>query len=82
VINVRVKLFARAKDLAGTAEIVLKLPENATVADLRRALAERYPALDPLLARSAIAVENDFSPDSLLLSDGVEAALLPPVSGG
>ncbi len=80
--NVRVKLFARAKDLAGVAEVVLKLPDGATVADLRSILAAEYPALASLLSRSAIAVADDFADDSLCLSDGVEAAVLPPVSGG
>jgi molybdopterin converting factor subunit 1 len=80
--NVRVKLFARAKDLAGTSEVVLQLSGDATVAELRRVLADHYPALGSLLLRSAIAVADDFAADSVPLSDGAEAALLPPVSGG
>lgn len=79
---VRVYLFARARDLAGTDRIEIELAEGATVADLRRRLAADYPALAGLLERSAIAVENDFAEDSRALPANAEVALLPPVSGG
>jgi molybdenum cofactor cytidylyltransferase len=80
--TIRVKLFARARDLAGSSELVLDLPEGATVADLRRTLAAEHPKLSGLLARSAIAVNDDFAQDELVLPAGGEVALLPPVSGG
>jgi molybdopterin converting factor subunit 1 len=79
---VRVHLFARAKDLAGTALVTLDLAASASVADLRRRLAQQYPALAPLLEHSALAVNQEFAPDELLLPDNAEIALLPPVSGG
>ncbi len=47
--RVRVRLFALAKERAGRSEIDLELAEAATVAGLRAALAERLPALAPLL---------------------------------
>jgi len=59
----RVKLFARARDLVGAAEVSIALPDAATVADLRRALARKYPALAGLLERSALAVDNEFAND-------------------
>jgi molybdopterin synthase catalytic subunit len=77
-----VKLFARARDLAGTSELTLDLPEGAKVADLRKALALAHPKLTGLLERSAIAVNDDFAGDEQVLSPDAEAALLPPVSGG
>jgi molybdopterin converting factor subunit 1 len=82
VTNVSVRLFARARDLAGAESISVELPERATVADLRRQLAAAYPALAPLLARSALAVDDEFAGDFLPLKPGAEVALLPPVSGG
>jgi molybdopterin converting factor subunit 1 len=80
--TVRVKLFARARDLAGMPEVVVTLPDGATVAELRRVLATEHPALAGLLTRSAIAVADDFAADSMRIHDGAEVALLPPVSGG
>jgi molybdopterin converting factor subunit 1 len=79
---VHVRLFARARDLAGADSVSVELPDGATVADLRRRLAADRPALAGLLERSALAVENEFADDSLPLSANAEIALLPPVSGG
>jgi molybdopterin converting factor subunit 1 len=80
--TIPVHLFARARDLAGTALVSVDLPTGATVADLRRALATAHPALSALLPRCAIAVNNDFADDCSILSSTCEVALLPPVSGG
>lgn len=77
-----VRLFARARDLAGVDMFALELPSGATVAELRHRIAADYPVLAALLARSAIAVDNDFAVDTRVLSANTEVALLPPVSGG
>ena len=80
--EVVVRLFARARDLAGADRVQLELPEGATVGELRRRLAQAYPALGKLVERSAIAVADEFAQDTDALSAGAEIALLPPVSGG
>jgi molybdopterin converting factor subunit 1 len=77
-----IRLFARARDLAHADAIVIDLPAGTTVATLRQELARAHPALAGLLARSALAVDNEFAADDLVLRPGVEIALLPPVSGG
>jgi molybdopterin converting factor subunit 1 len=79
---VHVRLFARARDLAGADVLRIELPNGATIADLRRRLAADYPALSSLLECSALAVEDEFAAESLVLSAEGEIALLPPVSGG
>ena len=80
--KVTVQLFARARDLAGTGALSVDVPPGATVADLRRQLAERCPALARLLEHSALAVNNDLAGDGLAIPATAEVALLPPVSGG
>jgi molybdopterin converting factor subunit 1 len=80
--RLRVYLFARARDIAGTGTIFLDLPEGATVGQLRQRLAEAQPALASLLERSAVAVNDEFAEDKVPLPAGAEVALLPPVSGG
>jgi molybdopterin synthase catalytic subunit len=80
--TIHVRLFARARDLAGTDRAAVELPAGATVADLRRGLAVRYPALAGLVERSALAVDDEFAEDGLPVKPGAEVALLPPVSGG
>ncbi len=54
--RVRVLLFARAKDLAGTASMEVELPDGATVAGLRGSLSRAYPRLGEFLPRCAVAV--------------------------
>ena len=80
--QVRVRLFARARDLAGRDAVVLEVPGGATAGDLRRRLANEHPALRGLLERSALAVNSEFAEDDLTLPLDAEIALLPPVSGG
>jgi molybdopterin converting factor subunit 1 len=80
--TVVVRLFARARDLAGTDRLAVDLPGSAVVADLRRELAARAPGLAGLLPRCAVAVDAEFAQDDHALADGAEIALLPPVSGG
>jgi molybdopterin converting factor subunit 1 len=79
---VTVRLFARAKDLAGSDSVTVELPAGARVADLRKSLEEKIPALAVLLKRSAVAVDSEFAGDEMILSQGARIALLPPVSGG
>lgn len=79
---IRVRLFARAKDLAGADAVSLDMPAGTTVGELRNKLATVCPALVGLLPGSALAVNADFAEDSLALPVGAEVALLPPVSGG
>ncbi|WP_242393726.1 molybdopterin converting factor subunit 1 [Anaeromyxobacter oryzisoli] len=78
---IHVLYFAGARDAAGTPREALE-PVPASVADLRRALAERHPALARLLPRCRIAVDEEFADDGAPLRDGAEVALVPPVAGG
>ncbi len=80
--TIRVRLFARARDLAGADVVTVELPTGATIADLRARLGEMYPNLGPLLPRSAVAVNEEFAEGNVVILPGAEVALLPPVSGG
>jgi molybdopterin converting factor subunit 1 len=77
-----IRLFARAKDLVGADSIRLNVDECPTVGALRRRIAETHPVLTDLLPRSAIAVDEEFADDAMVLHPGMTIALIPPVSGG
>jgi molybdopterin converting factor small subunit len=88
---VRVKLFAVARQRVGRSEIEVELPASATekllaaaptIAQLRLALAEQFPELADTVARSRLAVNNEYAADSHAIPGGAEVALIPPVSGG
>lgn len=80
--EVQVRLFALARELAGTDRLRVELPERATVAELRRRLAERCPALGPIVHRLLIAIDSEYATDEQRIEPGREVACLPPVSGG
>jgi molybdopterin converting factor subunit 1 len=78
----KVRLFARARELASAEAIEVTLPAGATVRELRRRIGEAFPALTGLLERSALAVNDEFAEDAMIVPLGAEVAVLPPVSGG
>lgn len=77
-----VKLFARARDLAGSLMLEVDLPDSATAADLRAALGEQVPALQPILPSLLIAVGNDYAAPTTRVAGRTDLAVFPPVSGG
>src|SRR3990170_3904948 len=80
--NVNVRLFAGLHDLLGQREIRIELADNATVAELRRELARRYPVVTPYLPTLICAVDEEYVDTEHLLKDGDDVAIIPPVSGG
>ena len=80
--QVAVKLFALYRELAGTSQVCVELPEGATVADLRSELRRRLPTLPQEPHPLVVAVDMAYVDDDHLLQEGQEAALIPPVSGG
>lgn len=80
--KIRLLAFASAGDALGTTETELELPDGSRVADLRERLDRDHPALTPLWPRLAVAVDGRISGPDEPLREGIEVALLPPVSGG
>lgn len=74
--------FATASDILGRKPLQLELPEGSHIADLQQLLVRRFPALEPLWPKLAIAVDGELARSDQALHDGCEVALLPPVSGG
>ena len=80
--RVCIRLFARARDLAGRASLHVDVAPQSTVGALRRQLAETLPDLGTILPRCAVAVQGEFAQDVVVLPPDAEVAILPPVSGG
>lgn len=77
-----IRLFATLKDRAGQDRVRVQLSQPATVQTLLAALADAYPALQPSLPTTLVAVNQDFAFPETLIQPGDEIALFPPVSGG
>jgi MoaE-MoaD fusion protein len=81
-VRVRVRLFAIQRELAGTREVALDLPDGGSVEDAWTALVARYPTLAPGRAFVRFARNADYAEPDTRLADGDELAVIPPVSGG
>ena len=80
--EVRVLLFARAKELYGRAETSLDLETAATPAMCFEQLCGDAPDLAPLRPSLLVAVNEVYAAWDQELSVGDEIAFIPPVSGG
>ena len=77
-----VRLFARARDLAGREYLSLELSEPATVAELKKRLGEEVPELQSLVPSLLVAIGTDYAGPETRLAPEQEIACFPPVSGG
>ena len=80
--RITVKLFAILRDRAGTGELPLELPGDATVQSACSQIVKKLPEIRELLPKIAFAVNREYVKADAILHDGDELALLPPVSGG
>lgn len=79
----RLLFFATLREASGTKATEIELPSPATVADLKQALAQRFPDLAPHLDNTIVAFNYAYAFDTdTLPEEGGEVALFPPVSGG
>jgi molybdopterin synthase sulfur carrier subunit len=82
VASVRLRLFAAAREAAGTTSIEV---DAATVGEVLAIARERFGAeFSAVLAGSRVWVDGDepAAGDATPVSAGAEIAVLPPVSGG
>ena len=80
--HITVLLFARLRDIAGTANLDRKLPDGATARILWKTLAQDFPEFNSYSKAISTAVNEEYAHMDSELSDGDQVAFLPPVSGG
>jgi molybdopterin converting factor subunit 1 len=81
-VRVEVRLFASAREAAGTGRTEVEVRAGATVAELFAELAAAHPALGAVLPSCRAAVDEEFAAATHPLHEGAVVAVLPPVSGG
>jgi len=79
---VRLLVFAGARDVLGTPELVLPLAAPCTAGELLAEVCRRYPALSPWRASIRVAVNGTYARAEDPVAFGDEVALIPPVAGG
>lgn len=80
--RIQLLLFATVKEKVGQSRLSFDLPDSATVAEAKAALARDYPAATANIETAIAAINEEFCQSDALLSDGDTLALFPPVSGG
>jgi molybdopterin converting factor subunit 1 len=82
MITISIRLYAGLKDLVGSRDLQMELPDGATIDQLRMRLGEQYPAVIGMLPTLVCAVDEEYVVPEHVLRDGDHVALIPPVSGG
>jgi molybdopterin synthase catalytic subunit len=80
--RVRVRLFARQRELAGTRQVALELTDGASIEDAWTAVTALHPALADGRPYVRFARNGEYATADTRLADGDEVACIPPVSGG
>jgi molybdopterin synthase catalytic subunit/molybdopterin converting factor small subunit len=80
--KISVLFFGVLKDVVGRGVETLDLPEGAGVRDVIHYYASVSPRFEAMAPALAISVNREYSGLELVLREGDEVALLPPVSGG
>jgi molybdopterin synthase sulfur carrier subunit len=81
-VRVRIRLFARLRELAGASELTRVVPEGSAALDAWRALVAEFPSLADYSRSISCAVNEEYAKLAAPLREGDEVAFLPPVSGG
>ncbi len=80
--TVKLLFFGILSELIKPGPIEMELSDGSTVADVRARVLKGHPDASTAAATAMVAVNQDYSNDGAVLSDGDEVAFLPPVSGG
>ena len=82
MITVRMLFFAHLQDVAGSSELTIELPPEATVRTAAEELERRDVGFQSLLMHARVAVNAEFATAETALNEGDEVAWMPPMSGG
>lgn len=80
--TVRVLFFSLLRDVTGREEMELEVAEGATLGEAFAQLMTAYPGLREWESKILFAVDREYAGREVVLSDGQEVAVMPPVQGG
>jgi molybdopterin converting factor subunit 1 len=79
--KIEVLFFGMSRDLAGKGSTSFEVVSQTDVQRLKQILLDKFPLFSKMEA-FAIAINESYAEDEVLLSEGDVVAIIPPVSGG
>ncbi|MFQ5752635.1 MAG: MoaD/ThiS family protein [bacterium] len=80
--KIKLRFFGPLRDLTKIEEVEMPIKENTTVGDLVWLVGERFPNIREHLKSVSFAIDNEYVTRDVILKNGNEVGLLPPISGG
>ncbi|MBT5706939.1 MoaD/ThiS family protein [bacterium] len=80
--KIPVTFYSYFKDLTGTPETILEVPDSSTLAELMVQVFEQFPKMKEMDRSTLIAVGVEYQDRTYSLRQGDEVSLFPPVQGG
>lgn len=68
--------------MTGLTEIALRLPDGSTAADCLSELMTKFPYLEEIYSSMVLALNEEYAPETVILKNKDELAIIPPISGG
>ena len=82
MIRINVLLLSTIRAIIGQKELVLELPVDSTVLDLKVEIGRLFPQSEQAVRTMLTSVDRVFSNDEKILLDQAEVAFFPFISGG
>ncbi len=79
--KIKIKAFGIAAEKCGRKEWEQSFPDQLLLSELRSILSSDFPALSQIINHS-LALNQAYIHEDIVLKDGDEIAIIPPVSGG
>lgn len=80
--RIRVHLFAQLAEAVEARELTIELPEGVTIDGALTALSDQHEAIAQMRNTLAVAIDDRYVDGQTVVQDGMQIALIPPVSGG